>query len=55
MKLYLVTLLSMIAAPAMAHTGHVTAQSGHDHMAAYVAVGAAALAALYGVLRARAA
>ncbi|MBU2866193.1 DUF6732 family protein [Pacificibacter marinus] len=49
---HLVTVLfTVIAAPALAHVGHVGELAGHDHVVAGIALGAAVGIAIWGAIR----
>ena len=54
MKNFLIGLLSVAAGPAMAHGAHVQNVGGHDHIAAFVALGVAGITMIVGITRARA-
>ncbi|MFT6168954.1 MAG: hypothetical protein ACJAR9_001069 [Celeribacter sp.] len=49
---YLVTVIfTLIAAPALAHVGHVGELAGHDHVVAGIALGAAVGIAIWGAVK----
>lgn len=49
---HLVTVLfTLIAAPALAHVGHVGELAGHDHVIAGIALGAAVGIAIWGAIK----
>ncbi len=54
MKLTSALIPTLLATPALAHTGHVAENSGHDHIVAVVAIGTALCVALWSVIRVQA-
>ena len=55
MKISLTGLMVLAAGPAMAHGVHANTVGGHDHIAAFVALGVAGIAVIVGIIRSKAA
>ena len=50
---YLLPLISLLPAPALAHPGHLASLAGHDHWVAGAAVGAAVAVGVWGWMKGR--
>lgn len=51
LKPFLTFVFALLAAPALAHPGHIADLAGHDHWVAGAAIGAAIAAAIWGHLK----